>query len=1091
MARRASLPAPCPATLLFFLLIVPNPALGADIFPRPGTVRRWASRLERALEHTARKGCGREVLEELYLEHRHLYDAKTIDPEELVKTVAARFDEVLQHKVKALERLAHAAEELERDYLWRGDTKEESQNLNQDQQVAKHETSTQMPQDGEVERTYELDPVFGTYVDKNRSTVQIPTDIYKGSAIMVNERNWTAGLDETFKRNKEEDPTLLWQVFGSVTGLLRFFPGQEWVSSGVDLYDLRRRPWYIQGVCSPKDMVILMDVSGSVTGLTLKLMKSSVSELLKTLADNDFVNIAFFNKEAKPVSCFKHLVQANEHNKKVLLTSMQQLTATGVTNYNAGFSFAFEQLLNTSYSRAECNKMIMLFTDGGEDQAEEVFRKYNSPNKTVRVFTFSVGQHNYNVGPVQQMACTNNGYYSAIPSIGAIRISTQNYLNVLGRPMVLAGPKAKKVQWTNMYKDALTESFVITGTLPVFNISYDQNKQNQLLGVMAIDVSLEEINKLTPKYHLSPNGYFYAMDSNGYVIMHPSLNVENAPEPVTLDILDAELSSRIKVEIRRSMIDKESGTRRFETLIKSEDKRYVDKAMRIYTWIPISDSDYSLALVLPAYPSSYLQAHLTDQILQVRYLEQLLPTAGEDLGRVFIAPREYCKNLMMTKDNEQFLQNFMREMDKQTPDAKHCRTDLIYNLILDAGITAKFAQTHWPGVDSDSLGIINLFVATDGGVTRVLSYGAREPWLENPEPCEASYYKRSLNSRSYVYRAVLPPDENERGGNFSVGILVTRALNVSVGGRYIQPAVVGIRLNPESWISKLRSLASNLSEGRNLRQKCPRWNDCEMDCQSHSKILNCLIVDDGGFIILSNQDIEQTGIFLGESDPHLMQGLLDIGLFSRVQSYDYLAPCEPEPQPDAGAAHRSTYIPRIPDLLSLTWWLSATAWSMIQQLLYKLTLPSWYNTGLAVQAEDTAMMLDTGCMILQTQFYFTNSSKSFHREMICGNCSRVFHAEKLGSSNLVLVVAEQVPQGCPLCSNLPSLQILKKSKGPDQCQMAEEPRYRKGPELCFDYNTEEDVSECGDGTIMRPSLSILLILQLLLLWPAFTPLLQS
>ena len=37
----------------------------------------------------------------------------------------------------------------------------------------------------------------------------------------------------------------------------------------------------------------------------------------------------------------------------------------------------------TSAPRANCNKMIMMFTDGGEDRAQEVFEKYNWPNKTV------------------------------------------------------------------------------------------------------------------------------------------------------------------------------------------------------------------------------------------------------------------------------------------------------------------------------------------------------------------------------------------------------------------------------------------------------------------------------------------------------------------------------------------------------------------------------------------------------------------------------------------------------------------------------------------------------------------------------------
>lgn len=38
----------------------------------------------------------------------------------------------------------------------------------------------------------------------------------------------------------------------------------------------------------------------------------------------------------------------------------------------------------------------------------------------------------------------------------------QEYLDVLGRPMVLAGNKAKQVQWTNVYQDALVrEAFYI------------------------------------------------------------------------------------------------------------------------------------------------------------------------------------------------------------------------------------------------------------------------------------------------------------------------------------------------------------------------------------------------------------------------------------------------------------------------------------------------------------------------------------------------------------------------------------------------------------------------------------------------------
>lgn len=39
----------------------------------------------------------------------------------------------------------------------------------------------------------------------------------------------------------------------------------------------------------------------------------------------------------------------------------------------------------------------------------------------------------------------------------------QEYLDVLGRPMVLAGSDAKQVQWTNVYQDALVRPWWLYG----------------------------------------------------------------------------------------------------------------------------------------------------------------------------------------------------------------------------------------------------------------------------------------------------------------------------------------------------------------------------------------------------------------------------------------------------------------------------------------------------------------------------------------------------------------------------------------------------------------------------------------------------
>ncbi|NXI49231.1 CA2D2 protein, partial [Chloroceryle aenea] len=147
------------------------------------------------------------------------------------------------------------------------------------------------------------------------------------------------------------------------------------------------------------------------------------------------------------------------------------MVAKGTTDYKAGFEYAFDQLQNSNITRANCNKMIMMFTDGGEDRVQDVFEKYNWPNKTVRGCGTARLPDRQTSSPPAAFLFLFKGYYFEIPSIGAIRINTQEYLDVLGRPMVLAGNRAKQVQWTNVYQDALGLGLVVTGTLPVFNLT--------------------------------------------------------------------------------------------------------------------------------------------------------------------------------------------------------------------------------------------------------------------------------------------------------------------------------------------------------------------------------------------------------------------------------------------------------------------------------------------------------------------------------------------------------------------------------------------------------------------------------------------
>lgn len=44
--------------------------------------------------------------------------------------------------------------------------------------------------------------------------------------VILNELNWTQALERVFIENRKEDSSLRWQVFGSATGVTRYYPGR-------------------------------------------------------------------------------------------------------------------------------------------------------------------------------------------------------------------------------------------------------------------------------------------------------------------------------------------------------------------------------------------------------------------------------------------------------------------------------------------------------------------------------------------------------------------------------------------------------------------------------------------------------------------------------------------------------------------------------------------------------------------------------------------------------------------------------------------------------------------------------------------------
>ncbi|KAK5614895.1 Voltage-dependent calcium channel subunit alpha-2/delta-3, partial [Crenichthys baileyi] len=191
-------------------------------------------------------------------------------------------------------------------------------------------------------------------VNLSLSVVQVPTNMYNKDPDIVNGVYWSEALNKVFVENFERDPTLIWQYFGSAKGFFRQYPGVKWHPDehGVIGFDCRNRKWYIQAATSPKDVVILVDVSGSMKGLRLTIARQTVSSILDTLGDDDFFNIIAYNQEIHYVEpCLNGtLVRADTTNKDHFREHLDKLFAKGIGLLGEALTEAFTILNDVSFT---------------------------------------------------------------------------------------------------------------------------------------------------------------------------------------------------------------------------------------------------------------------------------------------------------------------------------------------------------------------------------------------------------------------------------------------------------------------------------------------------------------------------------------------------------------------------------------------------------------------------------------------------------------------------------------------------------------------------------------------------------------------
>lgn len=286
--------------------------------------------------------------------------------------------------------------------------------------------------------------------------------------------------------------------------------------NGCVKYDPRIRPWFMAASTRPKDIVLVIDASASMTDTLTPsgdqsrwdITREAVISILDTLTPADYVNIVTFSDSASRLITDSSLLKGIERNLKILKNEIRAHIPHGSTNFDSAFREAFDILTNAcngnpeTQSCSNCQKVILFLTDGRDTTgpnfegiaATEMLRKIEKYQRRLEkatdtrasIFTFSMGEESDDSIP-RQIACANSGSWSYIGSETDPLTAMAGYYHFLTNPSNDNSPV-----WVEPYLGAGGQGNITTVSKAVFSKGTDK-LDGIFLGVVGMTVLLRDL----------------------------------------------------------------------------------------------------------------------------------------------------------------------------------------------------------------------------------------------------------------------------------------------------------------------------------------------------------------------------------------------------------------------------------------------------------------------------------------------------------------------------------------------------------------------------------------------------------------------
>ncbi|MBU1026511.1 MAG: VWA domain-containing protein, partial [Candidatus Margulisbacteria bacterium] len=192
-------------------------------------------------------------------------------------------------------------------------------------------------------------------------------------------------------------------------------------------------PGDIAGKTINKDIVFVLDTSGSMGGDKIKQAKEALEYCVTKLGRGDRFNIISFATDVKTYK--DELVPGDLRNQKLAVNFIDNIEARGGTNINEALLAAVD-----SFEDSKRPRMLVFLTDGeptvGETDMKAILKNLDKANKAeARIFVFGVG-NDVNTHLLDKMAEEHRGVPEYVKPEENIEVNVSSFYRKISEPIL-------------------------------------------------------------------------------------------------------------------------------------------------------------------------------------------------------------------------------------------------------------------------------------------------------------------------------------------------------------------------------------------------------------------------------------------------------------------------------------------------------------------------------------------------------------------------------------------------------------------------------------------------------------------------------